>query len=70
MSSVSGSDKADMDDVTACRDALDLLNENMGIIGKVGGSGSIPLLVQELKGGIDNHISSCGDLFTCRMPCC
>ena len=43
MSSVSGSDKADMDDVTACRDALDLLNENMGIIGKVGGSGSIPI---------------------------
>lgn len=52
MSSVSGSDKADMDDVTACRDALDLLNENMGIMGKVGGSGSIPITGSGAEGEV------------------
>ena len=45
MSSVSGSDKADMDDVTACR-------ENMGIIGKVGGSGSIPITGSGAEGEV------------------
>ena len=40
---VSDSGEADMDDVTDCRDTLDLLNENVRIICKVDGSGSIPI---------------------------
>ena len=40
---VSGSGEADMDDGTDSREALDPLSENVGIEGKVDGSGSIPI---------------------------
>ena len=40
---VDSSGEADMDDVTDRRDALDPFNENVGIIGRVDGSGNIPI---------------------------
>lgn len=40
---VSGSGEADMDDGTDSREALDPLSANVGIEGKVDGSGSIPI---------------------------
>ena len=64
---VNGSGEAGMDDVTDCRVTLDPLNENVGIIGKVDGSGSIPITGSG-AGGIGNHISSYGGLFACHMP--
>ena len=54
-----------MYDVTDRKDMLDPLNEIVGIIGGVDGSGSIP--ITDSGAGVGNRISSYGDLFACHV---
>ena len=65
MTPVNGSGEAGMDDVTDRRDTLDPLNEIVGIIGEVDGSGSIPITGS--GAGVGNRISSYRGLFACHV---